>query len=108
MEVFNIINSIKSDEVGGAAAAAVTQISTLNRVYNVEDFQSYSATGTGYVSAEAKYTTTGLRSQIYADYYTGSSTGEIGGSGWPIMTSTDNTTLLSTKGHNGSKAVALK
>lgn len=81
---------------------------TFNKVHKVENFQSYSATGTGYISADAKWTTTGLRSQIYADYYTGSSSGEIGGSGWPIMTSTDNTTLLSTKGHDGTKGGAFK
>lgn len=90
----------KSDEVGGAAASQVAEVN-LNRVYNVEDFGSYSATGQGYTSATKKYETTGLRAKIYADYYTGSSSGEIGGNGWPIMTSTDNTTLLKTKGHNG-------
>ena len=98
----------KTDDVGGAAAGAVTQISTLDRVYNVEDFESYSATGTGYVSADAKYTTTGLRSQYYADYYTGSSSGEIGGSGWPIMTSTDNSNWRNDKGYNGSKGGIFK
>lgn len=96
----------KSDEVGGAAANQVAQVS-LNRVYNVEDFESYSATGQGYTNSDTKYQTSGLRAKIYADYYTGSDTGEIGGSGWPIMTSTDNTTLLNTKGH-GSKGGAFK
>ena len=81
---------------------------TFNKVHKVENFQSYSATGTGYISSDAKWTTTGLRSQIYADYYTGSGSGEIGGSGWPIMTSTDNTTLLNTKGHDGTKGGAFK
>ena len=91
----------------GAYAAYGPEVS-LNRVYIVDNFNQYGATGTGYVGADAKYTTTGLRSQFYADYYTGSSSGEIGGSGWPIMTSTDNTTLLSTKGRNGTKGVAFK
>ena len=91
----------------GDYAAAVPEIS-FNRVYNVEDFESYTATGTGYVSADAKYTTTGLRSAYYADYYTGSSSGEIGGSGWPIMTSTDNTNYNSQKGHNSSKVGIFK
>lgn len=90
----------KSDDVGGAAASQVATIS-LDRVYNVEDFESYSASGQGYTNSTTKYQTSGLRAEIYADYYTGSSTGEIGGSGWPVMTSTDNTTLLKTKGHNG-------
>lgn len=97
----------KTDDVGGAAASQVAQVS-FDRVYNVEDFQSYTASGTGYVSADAKYTTTGLRSQYYADYYTGSGSGEIGGSGWPIMTSTDNSTYNSQKGHNSSKVGIFK
>lgn len=91
----------------GAVAAYVPQVSA-NRVYNVENFESYSATGQGYVSADAKYTTTGLRSQYYADYYTGSSSGEIGGNGWPIMTSTDNSNYNGSKGHNGSKVGIFK
>ena len=78
------------------------------RVYKVQDFESYTASGTGYVSADAKFTTTGLRSAFYADYYTGSSSGEIGGSGWPIMTSTDNMTFNSSKGHNSSKVGVFK
>ena len=81
---------------------------SFDRVYTVENFQSYTTTGTGYVSSAAKYTTTGLRSQYYADYYTGSSSGEIGGSGWPIMTSTDNSNYNSSKGHNGSKTGIFK
>ena len=91
----------KSDDVGGAAAAQVAEVN-FDRVYNVEDFESYTATGAGYVSATAKYQTTGMRANYYADYYTGSSTGEIGGSGWPIMTSTDNSNWRNNKGRNAS------
>ena len=78
------------------------------RVYTVENFESYSATGQGYINSEKKYQTSGLRSQFYADYYTGSSSGEIGGSGWPVMTSTDNTNFNGSKGHNGSKTGIFK
>ena len=91
----------------GAAAAYVAEVS-LDRVYNVEDFESYSATGQGYTNATTKYQTSGLRAEIYADYYTGSGSGDIGGTGWPIMTSTDNTNLLKTKGHNGTQGGAFK
>ena len=90
----------------GALAGYCPEVS-LNRVYIVDNFNQYSATGSG-IGNDSKYTTTGLRSQFYADYYTGSSSGEIGGSGWPIMTSADNTTLLNTKGRNGTKGVAFK
>jgi len=98
----------KSDEVGGSAANQVTVISTLNRVYNVEDFESYSANGQGYTNSTTKWQTTGLRAKYYADYYTGSSSGEIGGNGWPVMTSTDNTNYNGSKGHNSSKTGIFK
>ncbi len=91
----------------GAYAAGVPQIN-FNRVYNVEDFQSYTASGQGYTNSTTKYQTTNLRSAFYADYYTGSSSSEIGGSGWQIMTSTDNTNYNSQKGHNSSKVGIFK
>lgn len=97
----------KNDDVGGAAANQVAQVS-LNRVYTLEDFESYSATGQGYTSSTTKYQTSGLRANYYADYYTGSSSSEIGGSGWQIMTSTDNSNYTATKGHNGSKGGIFK
>ena len=91
----------------GSAQSGIPAI-MFDRVYKVEDFESYSASGQGYTNATTKYETTGLRSQYYADYYTGSSSGEIGGSGWPVMTSSDNTTYTSDKGHNGSAAGVFK
>lgn len=81
---------------------------SLDRVYTLENFESYSASGQGYTNSTTKYQTTGLRASFYADYYTGSSSGEIGGSGWPIMTSTDNTTFTNSKGHNSSKGGVFK
>ena len=91
----------------GAQSAYYPDVSG-DRVYTLENFESYSASGQGYTSSSAKYTTTGLRSQFYADYYTGSNTSEIGGSGWQLMTSTDNTNYNSSKGHNGSKVGIFK
>lgn len=90
----------KSDDVGGAAAAAVAEVN-FDRVYNVEDFESYSATGQGYTSSTKKYETTGLRANYYADFYT-TGTGEIGGNNWPVMTSTDNSNWRNNKGRNAS------
>ena len=80
---------------------------SFDRVYTIDNFESYTASGQGYTNSTTKYQTTGLRSHYYADYYT-SGTGEIGGSNWPVMTSTDNTTYTSNKGHNGSKGAAFK
>lgn len=91
----------------GAGASQISEID-FYKVYTVENFESYTKTGDGYVSAATKYTTTGLRAEYYADYYTGSSSGEIGGSGWPIMTSTDNSNYNSQKGHNSSKVGIFK
>ena len=80
---------------------------SVKRVYNVEDFESYTATGQGYTNSTTKYQTTGLRSQFYADYYT-SGTGEIGGSNWPVMTSSDNSNYSASLGHNSSKGGIFK
>ena len=86
---------------------SVPQIS-LRRVYKLQDFESYSASGQGYTDSTTKYQTTGLRSAFYADYYQSGGTGEIGGSNWPVMTFTDNITYDATKGHNSSKVGAFK
>lgn len=85
----------------GAAAAYAADLSKLNRVYNIEDFESYAKTGDGYINATKKYETTGMRANYYADYYTTGS-GEIGGNNWPVMTSTDNSNWRNNKGRNGS------
>ena len=97
----------KSDEVGGAAASQIPEIN-FDKVYTVENFEQYTKTGTGYTSNDAKYLTTGLRANYYADYYTGSNSSPIGGSGWQIMTSSDNTNFESAKGHNASKGGIFK
>lgn len=90
----------------GSNAGACPQVD-LNRVYTLENFESYSATGQGYTNSTTKYQTTGLRAHYYADF-SSTGTGEIGGSGWPVMTSTDNTNYNSSKGHNGSKVGIFK
>ena len=101
-------NSTISYTLNGSSLNFVSQTGSVarvnfDRVFKVENFESYSATGQGYTNSTTKYQTSGLRARYYADYYTGSSSGEIGGSGWPIMTSSDFITYNSSKGHNGSK-----
>ncbi|MBQ7995650.1 MAG: hypothetical protein IJ247_05520 [Bacilli bacterium] len=96
-----------TDDVGGAVASSVARID-FERVYNVEDFESYSATGAGYDKNNSQYTTTGLRSAYYADYYAGSGSSPIGGSSWNLMGSTDYLNFNSSKGHNGSKVGVFK
>ena len=90
---------------------SVAQVS-FTRVYNVEDFQSYSASGQGWASnrgASSQYDNTGAKAAYYADYH-GSNTiaSPIGGSGWSFMGSTDYITYNSQKGHNSTKTVAFK
>ena len=60
----------------------------------IEDFQSYSATGTGYdVSNSDLSKLSGLRASFYCDYYKGGTATEnrspIGGTGWFLMGGTD-------------------
>ena len=85
---------------------------SLARVYDLEDFESFSATGNGFTStrgADSVYSMSGLRRAVYADYY-GSNTVEspIGGSGWSLMGSSDFLNYSSNKGIDGSKAAILK
>lgn len=97
----------KTDDVGGAVASQVPTIN-LNRVYQVENFEKYTTSGQGYTSSTTKYQTTGLRAAYFADYYTGSGSDEIRGSGWNVMTSTDNITYRSVGGNNNSKMGVFK
>lgn len=98
----------KSDDMSGNVAKNVTTIEHLYRVYNVEDFESYSETGNGYYSdnATSKYLTSGLKAHYYGDTYKSGSSGEIGGNGWPVMDSTNfanNITLVANAGREGTK-----
>lgn len=95
----------------GSDAGTITTISTFYRVYNVEDFENYSETGTGFDQAHDNVSTSGLRSAFYADYYSNNSgdSSPIGGSKWKLMGgSYDYITYTSNKGHNNSKAAAFK
>lgn len=105
--VFNVSNDY-CDLSHSSHTIATIPVINFNRVYTVENFQSYTETGQGYTNSTTKYETSGLRAEFYADYYTGSSSGEIGGSGWPVMTSSDNTNFSSVKGQNGSKGGIFK
>ena len=85
---------------------------SVKRVYHVEDFESFSATGDGYTStrgATSNQSTTGLRSAFYSDYNGSNSVASsIGGSGWSLMGSSDFLNYNSSKGHNGTKTGIFK
>lgn len=93
----------------GTYAAGVAEIN-FDRVYDLQDFESFTATGAGYTQGNAKTATTNLRSAFYGDYYPGSGSSPIGGSGWQLMGgSSDYLTFAgATKGHNDSKAGIFK
>ena len=58
----------------------------------LDDFSSYTETGTGYDANHKDPTAaTGLRKEYFADYYSGNNnnTSPVGGNGWSLMGSTD-------------------
>ena len=93
----------------GTYAAGVAEIN-FDRVYTLQDFESFTATGNGYTQTNDKTATTNLRSAFYGDYYPGSGSSPIGGSGWQLMGGTSDylTFAGATKGHNDSKAGIFK
>lgn len=88
-------------------SGSIAEVS-FKRVYHLQNFESFSASGQGYTDSTTKYQTTGVRSSFYEDWFTGSGSSEIGGDGWNVMTNTDGITYTSNKGHNSSKAAAFK
>ena len=102
---------------GGACSSAAFPTLNLFKVYKVEDFESYSATGKsfggeGRTTMASLFSMSGLRSQFHADYYAGSGDGKAtslyGDSGWKVMGTNDFLNYTSNKGHNDSKAAAFK
>lgn len=75
------------------------------RVYNVENFENYSAAGVGYDKNNAKENTTGARSHWFADYQASGSS-PVGGSSWSLMGSSDYMQFSTTGGRNNSKYAA--
>ena len=77
------------------------------KVYNVEDFESYTNDGVGYDNSHTFDTSTNLRSAFYSTYY-GGGTNPLDGSGWSVMGSTDYVTYNGTIGRNNSKCALVK
>ena len=81
-----------------------------NKVYNVENFESYTQTGVGYDNYNGGHgmgISTGLRSQYYSVYY-GAGSDPLSGKGWQIMGSADYLTYHATAGRDGSKTALFK
>lgn len=82
-------------------------------VYQVEDYESFTATGVGKDQSHAWSEISGLRAAYHSDYYSGASsvsdkTSLFGDKGWSFMGSSDYITYTANKGHNNSKAAIFK
>ena len=86
---------------------AASESYNFSKVYDVEDFESYTATGVGYDGSHGMAVATNLRSQFYSVYY-GAGSNPMSGSGWQIMGSSDYLTYHATAGRNGSKTALFK
>lgn len=91
----------------GYTCSANNQSFDYDKVYNVEDFENYTADGIGYDGSHGMSVTTNLRSQFYSVYY-GAGSDPLSGKGWQIMGSTDYLTYKANAGRGGSKAALFK
>lgn len=97
--------------ISGAHAAYVPAIMTMNAVYVLDDFESYSATGIGFgpkTNQASVFSLSGLRAAYYSDYGGGGSTSWIQNSNFSVCTSSDFLNLTTAVKHGGSKAATIK
>ncbi len=94
----------------GAAAAMAPDISEMNRVYVVDDFESYTQTGGKYTTntVAGRKAASGLRANYYCDYGGGGTTTWISGSNFNYAVSDDYLNLTTAAKHGGSKAATMK
>ena len=105
----------------GAYAQAAPEIETLNRVYVMDDFESYEQNGTTFTGnpshefdqnlAYVKSTTASdLRAAYYSDFGGGGNNTWVKGSNFQIPTSSDFINLTTAEGavHSGNKAITVK
>jgi hypothetical protein len=90
---------------------AYLQQADFNIVTTIDDFESYTATGTGYDGNNTDLSkVSGLRAAYYGEYYTGSGSGTsaLGDKNWQMMGSTDYANLVTTSAHGGNNSVSFK
>lgn len=100
-----------TDKSGSGAESAPT-ITAMNRIYVMDDFESYSQRGTGYTAEQTSaFTASDLRAAYYVDAGSGSGATWVSGSGFKIP-STANYLNISTSGtgpvHSGKQAMLLQ
>ena len=93
----------------GSAAESAPEVD-FYRVYDIDNFEAYQETGTGWdKSNNNKYNVTGFKSAYICEYQSGGSTeGPISGAGWNIMQTTTYMALNKNEGHNSNQSGAFK
>jgi hypothetical protein len=101
--------TITFTSASGTYASSFTNVN-FNFVYNIDDFEGYTETGVGYDKNNEATARTGLRANYYSDYYAGSGSDTLSGSGWTLMGSTDYMTLDQTAAdvHSGAQCAKVK
>ena len=100
------INYISSS---GTYAASVANLN-ISKVKQLDDFESYDATGVGYDASHDASQRSGLRANYYSDYYSGTANNPspLGGNNWSLMGSSDYLSLEQSQAHSGSQSAKLK
>lgn len=83
---------------------------SFNYVYDIDNFEGYTETGVGYDKNNAITARSGLRAAYFSDYYAGSGSDILSGTGWSLMGSTDYMTLDTTAAdaHSGNNCMKVK
>lgn len=94
----------------GAGAAMAPDISEMNRVYVMEDFESYTQTGGKYTTntVAGRKTASGLRANYYCDYGGGGSTTWIKNNNFNYAVSDDYLNLTTAMKHSGNNGATVK
>ena len=111
--------TLSFSEKSGAGAGSAPSLMKVNRVYTVDDFESYTADGTTFTSnpshANAQslvylnsITSSDLRGAYYSDFGGGGNNTWVKGSNFQIPTSGDFLNLTTASKHSGSKAGRFK
>ena len=77
------------------------------KLFSIENYENYTATGVGYDANHSMKDQTNLRAAYYS-VYKGSGTDPLNGSGWSTMGTSDYITYNSAKGRNGTKTALFK
>ncbi len=93
----------------GAEADAAPTIAEMNRIYLVNDFESYTDRGTGFTADQTSiFTASDLRGAHYVDAGSGSGNTWVSNSGFKIPSTANYLNLCTTLAHSGSKSMLLQ